>query len=422
MRLPLPLALSALALVACAAPTDGGDVRSRGAALDMTFEEFLEGSYREPFEGGQWIVNGDTPVATVEGMREVYERIGTRQRSYGSGDAPADGALTLNTVGGADDRWSATDQRALTYCVSAGLFGGRYDEVVRVMADAARAWEAVADVGFVHVSDEDAACDASNPRVVFDVRPVDVDGEYLARAFFPSSSRAQRNVLIDVSAFSLGGGGVDLLGVMRHELGHVLGFRHEHTRPEAGTCFEDSAHRPLTPYDRDSVMHYPQCNGNMSSRLEITALDAQGAALVYGEPGAAPGPGTPGATPSIPSPARPAPRIDPFGTETPPEERPPAPPPEEPSTGACRTGSGALIPGEVHRYPTLDVPAGRTITITTRGAGDADLYTWMQGASGGCASEGPTSEEGCVLTSDGSGLRVDVVGFDFATYELRVCF
>ena len=35
-----------------------------------------------------------------------------------------------------------------------------------------------------------------NAAVVFYVRPVDVDGQYLARAFFPAEPRASRNVLI----------------------------------------------------------------------------------------------------------------------------------------------------------------------------------------------------------------------------------
>ena len=65
------------------------------------------------------------------------------------------------------------------------------------------------------------------------------------------------------------------------ELGHTLGFRHEHTRPEAGTCFEDNNWRPLTPYDSASIMHYPQCNGS-SSDLEFQASDAAGLRALYG--------------------------------------------------------------------------------------------------------------------------------------------
>jgi hypothetical protein len=117
--------------------------------------------------------------------------------------------------------------------------------------------------------------------VLFDVNPVNAGGQYIARAFFPSQSRYTRNVLIDNSAFT-SGGDPSLTGVLRHELGHTLGFRHEHTRPEAGTCFEDNSWRTLTTYDQASVMHYPQCNGISSWALELSAKDAQGAALLYG--------------------------------------------------------------------------------------------------------------------------------------------
>ena len=41
----------------------------------------------------------------------------------------------------------------------------------------------------------------------------------------------------------------DPVGVFRHELGHVLGYRHEHIRGIPGCGFEDSRWQPLTPYD-----------------------------------------------------------------------------------------------------------------------------------------------------------------------------
>ena len=66
-----------------------------------------------------------------------------------------------------------------------------------------------------------------------------------------------------------------------HELGHALGCRHKHTRPEAGTCFEDNNWRPLTTYDSASIMHYPQCNGS-SDDLSMTSTDASGARALYG--------------------------------------------------------------------------------------------------------------------------------------------
>ncbi len=68
---------------------------------------------------------------------------------------------------------------------------------------------------------------------------------------------------------------------MRHELGHTIGLRHEHTRPESGTCFEDNNWRALTSYDAASVMHYPQCNGSNNGDLNLTAADKAGVAALY---------------------------------------------------------------------------------------------------------------------------------------------
>jgi hypothetical protein len=113
---------------------------------------------------------------------------------------------------------------------------------------------------------------------VFSVEPVQTS-QYIARAFFPSTPDRQQNVLIDDSIWT--SGSWTPTNIIGHELGHVLGFRHEHTRPEAGTCFEDNNWRPLTPYDSSSVMHYPQCNGT-SDDLSMTSVDVAGVVALYG--------------------------------------------------------------------------------------------------------------------------------------------
>jgi hypothetical protein len=184
-------------------------------------------------------------------------------------------------VNGVDAKWSNTAKLNLTYCVSS-TFGTNYTKVVNAMSQAAGAWENAANIEFIHKSAQDSSCTASNTNVVFDVRPVS-GAPYLARAFFPNYSRSQRNILIDSSAF----GTISpytLAGVLRHELGHALGFRHEHTRPEAGTCFEDNDWRALTTYDAASVMHYPQCSGTNNGDLVLTGRDREGAAALYGLP------------------------------------------------------------------------------------------------------------------------------------------
>jgi hypothetical protein len=244
---------------------------------DKAFEEFERSTYREPFPGGKYIVSGDIAIPDGKRLREFFE---LRIKQEPSG--PLSDALIVHQVGGRDAVWDETLKRHLTYCVSS-TFGDRQQQVIRDMKAAAGAWEAVADVQYIHVAAEDADCTPDNANVVFDIRPVNVDGQYLARAFFPNEERAERNVLIDGSSFNLDpGAALQLVGILRHELGHTLGWRHEHTRPESGTCFEDNDWRPLTDYDRFSVMHYPQCNGGADWSLKLTNLDKNGAACVYG--------------------------------------------------------------------------------------------------------------------------------------------
>src|SRR5207237_167497 len=168
------------------------------------------------------------------------------------------------------------------YWVS-NTFGPRHAAVVAQMASASGEWEKWATVLYVYDPSQDGNCVASNEAVVFDVRPVNVNGEYLARSFFPNDSRAARNVLIDDTSFDLPANEkLQLAGILRHELGHTLGFRHEQTRPEAGTCFEDRDWKELTTYDAFSVMHYPQCNGKGDWSLVLTDKDKNGVACLYG--------------------------------------------------------------------------------------------------------------------------------------------
>lgn len=252
--------------------------KAREEVKQLTFEEFRD---RTPFvpETGKYYVNGDTPIRNEKLLREFYERNIVSSPPVPEGDVPE---FTIITNGGLDQLWGDNIKNQLSYCVS-DAFGGRHTSVVVEMEAAAAAWEAVADLDFIYLPGENADCNTANSRVLFDVRPVDAGGQFLAAAFFPNDPRPDRSVVIDPSSFDLDpNGNLTLRGVLRHELGHVIGARHEHVRPDAGACFEDDDWRPVTDYDAFSVMHYPQCNGQGDWTLRLTETDKNGVACIYG--------------------------------------------------------------------------------------------------------------------------------------------
>ena len=262
--------LVVVSLVAVAACTEAPEL---GSTAGLTFEEFKAQTYKEPWAGGVYVVGGDQPYATEQRLRELWQ-------------ASGGGALSVYTNGGADMKWDATQRLNLTYCVST-RFGANKAAVEQAIIEATEnGWEKFADVKFVHLTAQDGNCTATNNAVLFDVNPVNANGQYLARAFFPNDARDVRNVLFDNTSFTGGGGNVPLKNIVAHEFGHILGFRHEHIRPESNAteCVEDNNFRPLTSYDAASVMHYPQCNGT-SADLSFTQRDKDGVALLYGAPG-----------------------------------------------------------------------------------------------------------------------------------------
>ncbi len=205
----LALAATGVLAVGLASPAIGASSDGSGAP---SYQEFKQSTFRDV--DTQYIVNGDEPVSSDGALRQFYDRM------MGPKHAPEDG-LIVNRVNGQDDKWSASQALNLTYCVST-KFGSNYAAVASATAAGAGLWEgATSKVNFTHVASADTNCTTRNNAVLFSVEPTSTT-QYIARAFFPSSSDRNRNVL--VNAVSLQNSGNWEPGdIMGHELGHTLG-------------------------------------------------------------------------------------------------------------------------------------------------------------------------------------------------------
>ncbi len=381
---------------------------ARSPLAEMSFEDFKATVYKEDFEGGKYIVNGDTTIVDDKHLEEFFDAL-KMLAAPAAPTAPGEiapepqASLVVHQEGGVDAVWDSVQKGTLTYCVSDN-FGADKSEVVAQMAAATGVWEAVAAVDFTYDSTQDADCNAFNSNVVFDVRRVNVNGQYLARAFFPGEPRISSNVLIDESSFELDPSPpakLNLKGILAHELGHTLGFRHEHTRPDSGTCFEDANWRKLSDYDPFSVMHYPQCNGLGDWSLTLTHKDKNGAACLYG---AAEG----------------------FEIDTG-VCQPEVEDDVEPGTEQVVTMAGESVASQDRdEFGPFAVAPGTVFSATISGTGDPDLYVrfdlqatrtsydcrpFLWGAEESCSLDVPAGE---------SEAFVMVFGFSEGTYDLEV--
>ncbi|POX42656.1 hypothetical protein C3486_03525 [Streptomyces sp. Ru73] len=173
----------------------------------------------------------------------------------------------------------------LKYCVLQQTFPRQewYQEVVENMKAATRDWSDTCGVQFEYVSAADNSGSLRPPEVLFAVRHIDAKGAFIASAFFPNDPPHRRRVLVDPSYHTTD---FDRAGVFRHELGHTLGFRHEHIRSGAPAVCPDedtTGTIDLTQYDPKSVMHY-FCGGVGTRELAITSMDRDGSRSVYGPP------------------------------------------------------------------------------------------------------------------------------------------
>jgi hypothetical protein len=259
------------------------------------FKEFKDKLQPVEINGKKiFIVEGDTGLDEDELLFYARERAAQREKFKNkpatSGlptDAPVHPLIGISENGKLV-RWKPGS--TVTFCVVKSTFpsNDEFNTTVANMKAATADWEKTCNIRFMHVADKDGAplTALPPPGVTFTVlkQTLSPPGT-VAMSFFPNQTKDRRHLWIDPVYFTPNLA-FNKVGVIRHELGHVLGFRHEHIRSEAPpTCPHENLSEvfELTNYDPTSVMHY-FCGLKGTKELAISDLDRIGAQLAYGAP------------------------------------------------------------------------------------------------------------------------------------------
>ncbi|RPI85419.1 MAG: hypothetical protein EHM42_06735 [Planctomycetaceae bacterium] len=191
--------------------------------------------------------------------------------------------LVAATIDGKPMRWKVGT--VLRWSVDAKSFPKKpmVEQVAKLARAASGDWNAAATSAKLKISFAEAESGQS-PVFRFQFENFS-DPNLYAVAFFPNDPAFKRVVRVGPTMLKTGAQ-FDPVGVLRHELGHVLGFRHEHIRPEAPRHIESwvvgtIGAQVLTNYDPRSLMHYPMTPGYGTTDFRLTDRDKEGLAALY---------------------------------------------------------------------------------------------------------------------------------------------
>ena len=241
-----------------------------------------------PRYGELFVVEGDLLMQEPD-LENYLIEVASAKAAFTSGERERTPELFLNIPDDGPACW-LPHERNLTFSIDRTSFCpdcadcecAAYTTMVADLAAAARDWEQSCpscNVGFDHQRAADAA--PNNDEVLFVVRQCEMYPT-LGLAFFPRDGKHRQFVDVAPEAAT---SSFTRVGILRHELGHVLGYRHEQLDEDSGCYRKESGQWDrITEYDPRSVMHYPcgKAEGQ-NARLELSALDRSGHRETYQE-------------------------------------------------------------------------------------------------------------------------------------------
>ncbi len=190
-------------------------------AIDPTGAQSLQGICACP------LCCGGSPAGVAEPASAEYQ--------FSNGSSNTSGALKWAQPGGLGSQVVLT--YSFTSTVTAGLNGITYAQIRSTVQEALAEWAQYAPLKFVEVPDSgpsflDGTGYNAGSYPTIRIGAKSIDGQYgaLAYAYYPSTNGLGGDLVLDTNELwntRPGGGRIDMLEVVTHELGHALGLGHE---------------------------------------------------------------------------------------------------------------------------------------------------------------------------------------------------